>query len=324
MQKRAGSAPKDPQCARGARGKGPGRRRAAFSSAPRGQGCVQRTQWAPPGQPPAHVHHGRTWPRAPRGCQPSCKPLKSPDRPRAGCTRPSGATPSPRTTRKCKTSRACLNGRRPGRPPVGKGTPPRSWRGSARAQHPPRPSRAFARPASPARGERPCWRLALWALRAEEPRAPPSHHAGARARAARAGGRAAQSPGRRGGARQAFPRWGAGPASYGNGPPARETHSAPEKKRSPQVPWSPVIAVQSPKILLGTVVPWALQDHSSLRSCTVPSEWRENGSYCPGVSRLICMNSGAGRGKWRWESWRAALASAFSTFPAVCGLRYIK
>ena len=236
MQKREGSAPKDPQCARGcARERAWRLQGGAPLRAPRA-GLRTADTMGRPGQPPAHVHLGRTWPRAPPGCQPSCKHLKSPDRPRAGCTRPSGTAPSPRTTPKCTKSGACLNGRRPGRPPVDKGTPPRSWRGSARAQHPPRQSRAFARPASPARGESPCWRLALGALRAEQQRAPPSHHAGAGARAARAGGRGAQSLGRRGGARQAFPRWGAGPASCGNGPPARETHSAPGKKRSPQIP----------------------------------------------------------------------------------------
>lgn len=161
MQKRAGSARKDPQYARGCARERAWRLQGGVPlRAPRA-GLRTADTMGPPGQPPAHVHLGRTWPRAPRGCQPSCKALKSPDRPRAGCTRPSGATPSPRTTRKCTTSGAWLNGRRPGRPPVDKGSPPRRWRGSARAQHPPRPSRAFARPASPARGERPCWRLAL-------------------------------------------------------------------------------------------------------------------------------------------------------------------
>lgn len=65
--------------------------------------------------------------------------------------------------------------------------------------------------------------------RAEQPRAPPSHSAGAGALAARAGGRGVQSWGRRGGARPTFPRCSAGPASFGNGPPAQDP-LGPEKK----------------------------------------------------------------------------------------------
>lgn len=44
---------------------------------------------------PAHVPLGHTWPRAPLRCQPSCKRLKSPNRPRAGCARLAGTAPGP-------------------------------------------------------------------------------------------------------------------------------------------------------------------------------------------------------------------------------------
>lgn len=62
----------------------------------------------------------------------------------------------------------------------------------------------------------------------------------------------------------------------------------------------------------------------SIRCCTVLSEWRESGSYCPRDSRLICMNSGAGRATVKMKVMesgaRVLKVSALSALIAACVL----
>lgn len=67
-----------------------------------------RTQWGDPPvpaavPPPAHVDLGHTWPWTTQRCQPSCKPLKSPNCPRAGCARRAGMAPGPHLSQMHKT-----------------------------------------------------------------------------------------------------------------------------------------------------------------------------------------------------------------------------
>lgn len=121
-------------------------------------------------------------------------------------SRPLDTVHSLQNTPKCTKSGACLNGCRPGLPPVDKGTLPAKLEG---VSPPPAPTAPIPRlsPSSLTRARRASMLAAgAGAGRAEQPRAPPSHSAGAGALAARAGGRGVQSRGRRGGARPTFPR----------------------------------------------------------------------------------------------------------------------
>lgn len=139
-------------------------------------------------------------------------------------------------TPECLKSGACLNGRRPGQPPVDK---QHSSSGVAGSQPAPSTHRA-ATPKIPRPSLTSTRRASMLAAGAradagsgesgadERAAVPPS-----RSRSRAAGGRNAQTRARGAGRRPAFPRLGVGPASCGNAPPMHETPQ-PWGKKGPQ------------------------------------------------------------------------------------------